>query len=191
VVDNKKHQKPAHKLRRFFVHNKWPLIIVSLIILVSVAGGGFVYFNSLNVKESAQPKLTNRDEISIKADSIVKDEGYKAAGVFLDNELSKTDDSTIQSHLYINKALLASSPAGGSDESKALEYSLRAEELSPDEETAQMIAVHYENLGDLTNAIKYYKIYLSRLPDGSAGSLSSDYDYYQIYVSELEAALVK
>lgn len=189
-------QKPVHKLRKHFAHKKRFIIwaIVSFVV-IAAAGVYFVYFNPFNSQNSntqaAEKAAAKRNEISGEVESIVSDKGSQAGQTFLDDELAKTGDSKEQAQLYMSKAALVGSLPGGNDKVKALEYAYKAESLSPDEETALVIALFEESQNNIPNAIKYYKLFLERFSKNSDEVAYSkvDYDYYAARVSELEASI--
>ncbi|MBN2843563.1 MAG: hypothetical protein JXM68_10755 [Sedimentisphaerales bacterium] len=117
-------------------------------------------------------------------DAIVTKSGSKAGQSFLTDEINKVDEPVKKSNLYIDKAVLAGSFVGGSDNEEALGYAYEAEDIFPNERTAYLIAFYEEKLGNISNAIKYYEIYISRL---SKDDDSEDIEYYSDYVEKLKA----
>lgn len=195
--DNNKQQTPSPKLRKHFVHKRRFIIwVIVSFIIIAAAGVYFVYFNPFNNSQDSNSQatdaaITKKKETISKVESLVTDKGSQAGQSFLDTELAKTSDPKEQAQLYMDKASLADSIPGGSDKVKALEYAYKAEGLSPNEETALMIAVFEENQNDIPNAIKYYKLFLERFSKNSNEVLyrKVDYDYYTTYVGELEASI--
>lgn len=192
--DSTTQQTPTPKLHKHFVHKKRFIIwaIVSLVV-IAVAGVYFVYFNNIQDSntQAAEKAAAKRNEISGEVESIVSDKGSQAGQTFLDDELTKTGDSKEQAQLYMSKAALVGSLPGGNDKVKALEYAYKAESLSPDEETALVIALFEESQDNTPNAIKYYKLFLERFSKNSDEVAYSkvDYDYYAARVGELEASI--
>ena len=194
MINSDHQQKPVHKLRKHFISKKW--LIISIIVFLFIVGSlsVWVFFtrNSLNVTDSNIKALdltaAKANEVTKKVEAIVTNKGPQAGQDYLNTELVKTSNPKEQAQLYINKSALASSAMGGSDGIHALEYAQKAEDLSPDAETALSVALLEEGQGNIPVAIKYYKLYLERSPKNSQSIEPSedDYDFYVARVARLE-----
>jgi ABC-type Na+ efflux pump permease subunit len=183
--DSNQHKKMAPKSsKRFFQKNR--LVIGFMVIVIIILGfvGGWIYIS--NQKSTNETKV---DDLT-KVYAIVSDKGYDAGKSYLENELKKTNKPSEQAEINKNLAIITGSVSGGNSKGKALVYAYKAEKLHPSGETAMIIATFEEFMGNIQKAIKYYKLYLERMPKSlSTQSGQSDYDYYATRVSELEAGL--
>lgn len=121
-----------------------------------------------------------------KASDVAQKSGAESGQKVLDDKLKQTNDSKIKAELYLNKATLASTLVSKNDYTKALEYAYESEKLNATANSALAIATMEEMKNNITNAIKYYKIYLERTPKPTSGS-SDGYAYYVSHVKELES----
>lgn len=156
-------------------------------------------------------------DLSTEAVAIAAESGYEAGQEYLDQALESASASSDKATIYLYKASLANSNKISADTSinsddsgsttnvdgtgsgytsvvptteTALEYAYKAEELSPSAASAITIASLEETIGNLENAIKYYKIYLERGANSyDATNQDSDYDYYSNYIKELKVKL--
>jgi len=182
---------------RFIFRKRWILIgVIALAVLGIILAFLFLMFNlnkKENVSEVDRPATAIDSSISTKVDEVKSASGSKAALDYIDKELASTTDTKKQSQLYLEKSIVSNSQVIGDDGSASLRYAYKAESLSPDMETAMQIAILEEAGGNITSAIKYFKLYLTRLsssPDLS-DSVSGDYNYYSSHVDDLEASISK
>ena len=183
---------------RFIFRKKWILIgVIALAVLGIILVFLFLMLNlnkKENVSEVDRSTTAIDNSISAKVDEVKSASGSKAALDYIDKELAtSTTDTKKQSQLYLEKSIVSNSQVIGDDRSVPLQYAYKAESLSPDMETAMQIAILEEAGGNITSAIKYFKLYLTRLsssPDVS-DSVSSDYNYYSSHVDDLEASISK
>ena len=180
----KKPSKPHKHLSR-----KKILVIITSIILSIIIGTCVIYFglNKNNDKTKSDDTFLNHKKRTDKMTDIIADGGVEAGKTYLDNELKKTSDAKERSQIYQDKAVLIASHLGGEDKETALGYAYKAEEIYPSEGTALLIASIEDDLGHISNAIKYYKLYLSRLPNKTDSLNKTDYDFYSARLSELES----
>lgn len=171
------------------------MVIVSSACAVAFASIALiVWVVFISIRQESET-TTSGDTSSLNNDvydqvqSIVSKEGMEAAQIFLDEKISQTNNETEQAQLYLEKSSLSSN-----DENKnqALEYAYNAESLDPNEKTAFWVAIAEESVGNIEEAIKYYRLFLERAPDRESDIESSDgidYDFYENHVKELEASL--
>ncbi len=184
--NDQQNKKTESKFRKYLKRKKW--LVTCIVVLVVAVGAYIVFVYMVNNKTD---KSNDNRSISSQVDALVVEKGPVAGQKFLDSKIQNTNVAEEKAKLYVNKSVLASSRAGGRDNSLALGYAYDAERITPSENTALVIASLEEKLGNISNAIKYYKIYLGRLPADAKGSPSSDYDYYANRVIDLEARLKK
>lgn len=180
---NAKEHKQAKKLHKIHFSKKW--IIIIILIICSAVGGGLFVLNHYSTVSNGSKTETTRVEIKKLLDSEVKKSGAKAGQDLLTTKSNETSNSQEKSQIYIEKAVLAGSVVGSSDNTKALEYAYQAEKYYPNKETAYSVAFYEEKLGNIINAIKYYKLYMDRLSNSEDDRI--DFDYYSAYVKKLEA----
>lgn len=180
-------QQSKQKPRIIFNSKMW--LIIGAIVVISAIGVAWICLSPKEHK-SRSPSVSSNvsgekaSEATKQVNSIVETSGPTAAQEYLDNLISKTNDSAEQSRLYLDKAILAGSYSGGRDLSLALEYAYKAEALSPTKDTALTIGINEENSNNISAAIKYYKLYLDRIPHDTSDA--SDYSYYVEHVKGLE-----
>jgi len=186
VVDNKKHQKPAHKLRRFFVNKKWPIIITSIFMLLAVvlASTWFVIDNNTNKNPSStidvetenREKIVN-EKLENTADSarlLVANGDLAGAAKVYDAAILSSKDDVVEGDLLLSKAVMY---FNSGDYDQSLAAAKEAEAIRPSANLAQFMATIYESKLDNISAISYYKkaIKLIEPSDPLAESSKSSY----------------
>jgi len=165
--------------------NKKIFIYIGIILAFVGLSVGFYYIYgsfSVDEKDNSTSQETIADNYKA-AYKIASEEGVESSQSFLDEKLNNSTSQAEKSQIYIDKASIASSYLAGSDNSEALTYFYEAEKLVPTEKTASAIASLEENNGNISNAIKYYKLYIER---ASADSESDDYIYNLARLNDLE-----
>jgi hypothetical protein len=116
------------------------------------------------------------------------DKGAAAGQAVLDAQLAKTTDAVEQAIIYGNKASLASSTAGGSDQTTALSYAIKSDSLNPTGDSAEVLAGLYAASGDKKNAIIYYQKAIDRIGDYNSASATDQafVDFYKQQILELQ-----
>jgi len=192
--ENNKHKNPPF-LKRLF-RKKWLVVIIVVIFVTLLTGGGYFIYNKyfVSVKESsnkqtakqADQEITSED-ISGQMYNISSKNGIDAGQRYLDDKLETANDNAVKALVYIRKAELTSSLLGNHNYTKALEYSYKAESLSPSADAALSIALYEDKSGNTANAIKYYKLYLERNPKGADDAETNNFGYYTSRIKELES----
>jgi hypothetical protein len=131
--------------------------------------------------------LPEEEVLYQKAEAAAENGGAEAGHKILDDKLAQTTDPKEQAALYIQKSNLASTPSGGDSYAKSLEYAYKAEEIYPTYESALVIGSLSELTGDKTTAVKYYKLYLARVPQEVVDLNPGDKEYYTNQIKVLEA----
>lgn len=169
---------PEVKVKKRFSGKK---LVAILLAVLAIAGASFFYIYYTNQQKSKYK--VDMDMVSSKVDEISSmANNVKEGQNYLDSEIAKTNNPKYLSMLYLKKSDLANSIIGGHDRKEALEYAYKAETVLPSSQTALIIASTEDMQGDIKNAIKYYKLYLSRASKHERG-----YDYYVLRLSQLEA----
>lgn len=166
------------------------LIIVGIIVLVVVAGGAGValrWWQTANeqdgtseTEEEEMPPLPgvidNLQNLRSEGDTETFDQDLAAA---LENP--DYDDPT-RALLYIQKGSVA---YDNKDFNAAMEAFLRAEELDPSSQTAQLIGFTYQELGNNPKAIEYYQLTIERLDPGNI-LYEADKAYFEERIKRLQ-----
>lgn len=116
------------------------------------------------------------------------DKGAAAGQAVLDAQLNKTTDTKEQAIIYGNKASLASSTAGGGNQTTALSYAIKSDSLNPTGDSAEVLAGMYAGSGDKKNAIIYYQKAIDRIGDYNSASATDQafVDFYKQQILELQ-----
>ena len=194
VSKSKISQNEMFKLNKHFSRKKW--LIIGLLVIVFISGifSGWLFIVSQKKSENSSVTATQprsliqgaeKEKIVNELDTVVAKSGPEAGQAFLDSRISKTTGKQELSLLYSVKSTYSAFNVSESSQSDALKAAYKAEELGPTEDTAYVIAYLEENYGSLNNAIKYYKIFLNRIPKPSQ-MYDNDFEYYSDYAKKLE-----
>lgn len=166
------------------------IIVLAVVVLGSVAAY-FIYSGFFNNKKSTTSDgktstTVSASNLTTKATAVVAQSGYTAGQTYLDKVLDTSSSSDDKAAVYLSKASLASvnsSTQNNSDTVEAaIQYSIKADELSPSADTALAVASYSERQKDYETAIKYYKLYLSRISKTDIG-----YEGYESHIKYLES----
>lgn len=174
---------------------KWlrrTLIFAPIALIVAGAGYGvYIYFTSATSTAPGNEKggttAISTESSFGKARAALLSEGPAAGQKVLDEELAKTSDPVDQAAIYGSKASIASSSEAGSDVKTAIDYALKAYELSPTSDNAALVAEMYRQAANNAKAIEYFKIAIDKIGDYSKADFQtqSAYKYYESLITEL------
>jgi len=194
-IDTGQQEKPPFKVHKHLSDKKWLIVLAVVILFLAGAISGWIFVISQKKSDSssapaAQSKSliqgAEKEKIINELDAVVAKSGPEAGQAFLDSRISKTTDKQEQSLLYSVKSTYSAFNVNENSQSDALKAAYKAEELGPTEDTAYVVAYLEENYGSINNAIKYYKIFLERIPKPSQ-MYDNDFEYYSDHVKSLEA----
>lgn len=177
--------------------NKKVFFIVTIATVIILAIGVIALFiinsnNNTGDKSNNQPKaIDSETSLYDKVSLIIDNNGLDAGIDFIEEEIDSTDDPAQKAGLYITKSSILAMQDDKISKSEALKSAYDAESTYQSTGTALAIANNEERLGNLKDAIKYYRIYLERVPEEYRNDSESDYsyDYYSVYAEDLEDML--
>lgn len=142
-------------------------IITITVLLLAGVSYGIWYSIDLNNKsriKTEQAEQLKKAEKSFStyndALKVVSSGDYTGGQAIIDNSIKNTSDKVEQAKLYLQKSSIAYN-ANKFDE--AYDNAKKAEDLSPDVNSAKMMAAALAKNGDKTGAIKDYQLALSRI----------------------------
>lgn len=166
------------------------LIIVGIIVLVVLAGGAGVALRwwQTTTEQSDTPQ-TQEEEMPPLPGVVDNLQNLRTEGdaEAFDQDLARAlenpdyDDPT-RALLYIQQG---SAAYDNKDFNAALEAFLRAEELDPSSQTAQLIGFTYQDLGNNPKAIEYYQLTIDRL-DPENILYEADKAYFEERIKRLQ-----
>ena len=161
-------------------------IIVCSIAIILAAGFFFYKLRQPTASKTSQNSLLTMSKSTqdkyIEADTAAYRGGYDKGQKVLDDALNSKTSNIDRSYVYIQKSTLAFNNSQMAD---AIKFALKAEELYPSRQTADVLAQTYEQSGDKVLALKYYKLVVQRTTDQEKNLLPTDYQYYKSKVEEL------
>lgn len=173
-------------------HRKIIIIIVLIIVILGSVAAYLIYSGFFNNKKSTTLDNTTSAtvksaDLTTKATAVVSNSGYNAGQAYLDKVLDTSSSSNDKAAVYLSKASLASNNSSSTKDNSdmanaAVQYSIKADEISPSADTALAAASYSERQKNYETAIKYYKLYLSRTSDTVLG-----YEGYESHVKYLES----
>lgn len=129
-----------------------------------------------------------RQERYDEAEKAASEKGPEAGQQVLDTKLETQQDASERASIYMQKAILAESPQGGTDRTAAITYAYQAEAEQPTYGSALYVAELEYYYGNKTNALKYYKLYLERVTPEATDLNPGDKEMVQAKIAELEGA---
>jgi tetratricopeptide (TPR) repeat protein len=168
----------ASKLRKHSVLLKRVFIIVTILTIIGISV--WIYIN--NNRKSITNNDDQTDTASSEAVGNIISGNYDAGQKVLDDSLDKTTDAKEQAWIYIQKASVA---VNLNKYDEAYDFAKKAEELNPDINSAQMMAVAAAKKGDNTDAIAKYQLALSRIT-GTSGMDDLDRSSIQTEIDKLK-----
>jgi tetratricopeptide (TPR) repeat protein len=156
------------------------IMVLGIIILLLIIGGvGWKWATRNTVPPSLRVTTSDTENVDNQASAIAKESGLQAALSYYNQEVSYAINNDVKAELYLQASNLADSD---NDLNAALQYGLKADAILHSASTSANVASVYQQLGDKTQAIKYYDIAGSEV---KANQLAGDSKQY--YLDEAKA----
>jgi tetratricopeptide (TPR) repeat protein len=144
--------KSPHKRRR------WLWVIVVLVLIVLLGGCYFTYRHVHN--NSNKVTLTDAGTIQSQTDSIAEKHGAQAALTVYKQKIPNAANNTVKAELDLQAGAIA---LNANMYSTALSYALQSYNLNPTSNSSALVATIYQQEGNTTQAVKYFKIAASEV----------------------------
>lgn len=167
--------------KRSKIKNKKTLVVIVILIAVLVLAGGIYLLLFFNKSVSDIDNKTDAEVSQQAINSIIKGD-YNGGQKILDDLLNRASTPSDQAWIYIQKASVA---VNLNKYDEAYGFAQKAEELYPDINSAQMMALAAVKKGDKADAIVKYELAKSRIT-GTSGMDDLDRETIQGEINKLK-----
>jgi tetratricopeptide (TPR) repeat protein len=153
------------------------VLVVSAGLLVSTGLVVWLYFSGPNNNQNLQTKqekINSSNKLFFSAMDEAGNVSYDSGQSVMDEALNSASSDEDRAHIYTQKSSLAINVGKYDD---AYNFAKKAEEISPNLSSAQLMALSSESKGDIQEAIKNYHNALNRMT-GNSGA--DDFDKQDI-----------
>ena len=163
------------------------LIILSILLGAIALVAAFIVINHFlgqGDNEADMGREASIESLYEGTTNILTEDDAKAAQKNIDDQIANESDPVVLGEAYGLKSTLLYSEANP-DYNEILRYALMSDEINPTSESADRVALAYENLGDVENEIKYHRLAIEREPD-TVPEESSSKPYHEARIKWLQ-----